>query len=103
MNLSTPPSPRSGSRSAHDGLTAFALAAGLAFGHIVAAMAEIGAAAAATLPAALVFAAAAAASTVCVLANLAQARGETALRARIGRWIVALGIGFAGASLPGLL
>ena len=66
-------------------------------------MAELGAAAAATLPAALVFAAAAAASTVCVLANLAQARGETALRARIGRWSAAIGLGFAGALLPSLL
>ena len=103
MDHSPSPSPRSRRRPVRDGLNTLALAAGLALGHIVAAMAELGAAATATLPAALVFAAAAAASTLCVLANLASARGEPALRTRVGHWVIALGIGFVGALLPGLL
>ena len=97
-----PETTRPNARPRHDGLTALALAAGLAFGHIVAAMAELGPLESTTLPAALVFAAAASASTLCVLANLASAQSTPARRARLARWIVALGLGFAGSLGPRL-
>ncbi len=88
--------------SGHDGLTAFALAAGLVFGHVVGAMAEHGAASSTTLPAALLFVVAASASTLCALANQAASKNTRAIRPRIARWLLALGAGFIGALSPTL-
>ncbi len=95
-------SPRPAARRS-DGLTAFALAAGLAFGHIVEAMAQTGPAGAATAFAAFVFVAAGTAATTCALAVVAGGKGGAPAQERIGGWIVAVGCGLLAALAPSLL
>ncbi|MEO6362987.1 MAG: hypothetical protein ABIO71_07140 [Caldimonas sp.] len=85
-----------------DNLTLLALAAGLAFGHVVEAMAERAAIGGQTIVVALVFLGAASASTVCAL--LALAAGERRSRhERITGWVAAIGAGVLAAIGPGLL
>jgi len=86
----------------HDGLTSLALAAGLAFGHFVQAMAESGQPGAATLFSALVFVLAASAGTVCALVSMASQADAARARARIPGWLLAIGAGFLGALAPTL-
>ena len=96
----TPPTPRPATRRS-DGLTPLALAAGLALGHIVAAMAETGPAGPATTFTALVFVIAGSAATTCALAATA-AQGGNGLRDRRPGWIVAIGAGLLAALAPGM-
>ncbi|HEX2542546.1 MAG TPA: hypothetical protein VHM00_15860 [Caldimonas sp.] len=90
------------SRKRSDGTTAVALAAGLLFGHVVAAMAAQAAAGPATVVAAFVFVTAACAGTVCALAQLTTSRGVALARHDLVRWVLALGAGVVGALSPGL-
>ncbi len=80
-----------------DGSTPLALAAGLAIGHVVAAMAESGVARTLALPSAILFVAAAAAAVVCALHGLASRRPGSAAPPPLARWITALGTGLVGA------
>ena len=86
----------------HDGLTALALAAGLAFGHFVQAMAEAGQPGAVTAFSALVFVLAASAGTVCALVAMASQVDAARARARVPGWMLAIGAGFLGALAPTL-
>ena len=97
MNPSSSPA-----RKRPHGATVLALAAGLAFGHIVAAMAAQELAGPATVVAALVFVAAGSASTIFALVQMA-ADGDIAIdRSDVVRWVVAIGAGLIGALSPGL-
>ena len=87
----------------HDGLTAFALAAGLVFGHFVQAMAESGQPGAVTLFSALVFLAAATAGTVCALVAMASRDDAARARERAPGWVLSIGAGLLGALAPGLV
>ena len=84
------------------GATALSLAAGLAFGHIVAAMAARELAGAATFGAALVFVVAGSAGTICGLVHLAGDSGMTTERSDVVRWIFAMGAGLVAALSPSL-
>ena len=87
----------------HDGLTPLALAAGLAFGHFVQAMAESGQPGAVTMFSALVFVIAASAGTLCALVSMASHADAAGARARIPGWLLAMGAGLLGALAPALL
>jgi hypothetical protein len=95
------PPPRSFARRRADGPTALALAAGLALGHVVAAMAEQSVAGALTIVAAFVFIAAGSAGTVCALLGLTAGSGVASGRGDVARWIFAIGAGLIGALSPG--
>jgi multisubunit Na+/H+ antiporter MnhB subunit len=83
-----------------DPLTLLALAAGLAMGHVVAAMAEQSTAPGLAMPAALVFVACGSAAVLCALAAAPRPRWPAP---RLGRWITAIGAGLLGALAPALL
>jgi hypothetical protein len=83
-----------------DSRTLLGLAAGLAMGHVVAAMAEPSAAAGVALPSAIVFLVFGSAATVCGLAAMPRPRWVSP---RFGLWITAIGAGLLGALLPPLL
>jgi len=95
------PSPRTAARKRADGPTALALAAGLAFGHVVAAMAAQELAGPATLVAAFVFVVAGSAGTLCALVQLASGSGVAIGRGDVVRWVFAIGAGLMGALSPG--
>ncbi len=86
----------------HDGLTPLALAAGLAFGHLVQAMAESGQPGAVTMFSALVFLLAASAATVCALVAMASRADAEGARDRVAGWLLAIGTGCLGALAPTL-
>ena len=92
---------RPAARKRADGPTALALAAGLAFGHVVAAMAAQELAGAATLVAAFVFVIAGSAGTLCALVQLASGSGVAIGRGDVVRWVFAIGAGLMGALSPG--
>ncbi len=86
---------------ARDSLTLFALASGLAMGHVVAAMAAQSAAPATALPSALVFLVCGSAGVLCALAAAPQPRRQAP---RFLRWTTAIGAGLlATLLLPALL
>lgn len=93
MNL--PSSPAEQRRA--DAPTAFALAAGLSIGHVVAAMADLEGAGDLTLASALVFVVAASGSTLCALAKLVSKSAHGGARSGGARWIIALGAGLLAA------
>jgi threonine/homoserine/homoserine lactone efflux protein len=95
MNDSSRAAPRS-----RDPLTLFALAAGLAMGQVVAAMAEPQAPPSVALPAALAFVVFGSAAVVCALAAVPRPRWTAP---RFGRWIAAIGAGLLMALAPALL
>ena len=99
--MNQPTSPNTLRRN--DGLTAFALAAGLVFGHFVQAMAESGVPGAVTMFSAVVFVAAATAGTVCALVTMASRADAARARARAGGWVLAIGTGFLAALAPTML
>jgi hypothetical protein len=94
-------SPRSATRPLLAGPTALAVAAGLAFGHVVAAMAAQELAGPATVVAALVFVAAGSAGTICALAHLAAGSGTAVARQDVLRWVTGIGAGLVAALSPG--
>jgi hypothetical protein len=83
-----------------DARTLLGLAAGLAMGHVVAAMAELSAAGGIALPSAIAFLVFGSAATVCALAAMPRPRW---VGPRFGLWIAAIGAGLLGALLPPLL
>jgi hypothetical protein len=83
-----------------DTLTLFALAAGLAMGHVVATMAEQSTAPNLALPSALAFVVFGSAGVLCALAAVPRPRW---VAPRIGRWITAIGAGLLGTLAPALL
>ena len=95
-------SPRPAARRS-DGLTPLALAAGLAFGHVVDAMARTGPGGPATALAALVFVIAGTTATACALAMLADGKGNAPARQRMAGWIAAVGCGLLAALAPTLM
>ena len=86
--------------TSRDSLTLLALAAGLAMGHVVAAMAEPSSASTSALPSALVFIVSGSAAVLCALASVPRPRW---VAPRFGRWITALGAGLLGSLAPALL
>ena len=91
---------RPAARHALDARTLLALAAGLAMGHVVVALAELSATSSMAMPSAIVFLLCGSASAVCALASLPRARW---VRPRFGLWFMAIGIGLLGALAPPLL
>ena len=90
------------SRPRPDASTPLALAAGLAIGHVVAAMAESGIDRTLAGPSAVVFVLASCAAVVCAL-QAARSRGpRPAAAAPLRRWVAALGAGLLSALAPGL-
>ena len=83
-----------------DSLTCIALAAGLAMGNVVTALAERAATSSIALPAAFVFVISCSAAVVCVLASVPRPRWTAPAT---GRWITAIGAGVLGALGPALL
>ena len=83
-----------------DSLTLVALAAGLAMGHVVVALAERAAVDRAALPAAIVFLVCGSAAVLCGLASVPRPRW---VAPRFARWATALGAGLLGALAPALL
>jgi len=87
-----------------DGSTPLALAAGLAVGHLVVAMAESGVERTLALPSAVVFVLASGAAVVCSLLATRAAMPRSAAAANVRRWVGAFGAGLLAAALaPGLL
>jgi hypothetical protein len=95
MNPSTRAAPLS-----RDSLALVALAAGLAMGHVVAALAERATRDAAALPSALVFLVCGSAAVLCSLASVPRPRW---VAPRFARWTTALGLGLLGSLGPALL
>ena len=87
-------------RPALDARTLLALAAGLAMGHVVAALAELSATSSLAMPSAIVFLLSGSAATVCGLASLPRPRW---VGPRFGLWFTAVGAGLLGALAPPLL
>ena len=94
---------RTATARALDNLTLLALAAGLAFGHVVGAMAERAAIGGQTVVVALFFLGAACAGTICALAAVSARQQAGAANERIAGWTVALCAGILAAIGPGLL
>jgi drug/metabolite transporter (DMT)-like permease len=83
-----------------DAQTLLALAAGLAMGHVVRAMAERSAESALAMPSAVVFLVCGCAGVVCALVAVPRPRW---VGPRIGRWVAAIGVGLLGALAPPLI
>jgi hypothetical protein len=83
-----------------DSLSLFALAAGLAMGHVVVAMAEQTTLSRATFASAVVFVVFGAAAVLCALASVPRPRW---VAPRFARWITAIGAGLLGSLAPALL
>jgi hypothetical protein len=95
MNDSTRAAPLS-----RDSLTLLALAAGLAMGHVVVALAERATLDGTALPAAIVFLVCGSAAVLCGLASVPRPRWAAP---RFARWMTALGAGLLGALVPALM
>ncbi|MDQ2736916.1 MAG: hypothetical protein M3Y55_18440 [Pseudomonadota bacterium] len=95
MNDSTGAAPPS-----RDPLTLIAIAAGLAMGHVVSALAERASANRFALPAALVFVVFGSLAMICALASVPRPRW---VAPRFARWITAIGGGLLGSLGPALL
>ena len=83
-----------------DSLTLMALAAGLAMGHVVVAMAEHAALPGLALPSAIVFVVFGSAAVLCTLAAVPRPRW---VAPQIARWLTAVGSGLLGALGPALI
>jgi drug/metabolite transporter (DMT)-like permease len=83
-----------------DTLTLLALAAGLAMGHVVVAMAGQSTAPGRALPSALVFVGCGSAAVLCALAAVPRPHW---VQPRVGRWVTAIGAGLLGTLAPNLL
>ncbi|MDQ6628112.1 MAG: hypothetical protein M3Z29_06620 [Pseudomonadota bacterium] len=83
-----------------DARTLLALAAGLAMGHVVRAMATTDAASTVALGSAMVFLLSGSAAVVCALAAMPRPRWAGP---RFGLWTAAIGAGLLGALAPPLL
>ncbi|MDQ2926658.1 MAG: hypothetical protein M3R22_00615 [Pseudomonadota bacterium] len=83
-----------------DPLTLVAIAAGLAMGHVVVALADRGDVNSFTLPSALVFVVFGSAAVLCGLAAVPRPRW---VAPRFARWITAIGGGLLGSLGPALL
>ena len=93
-------SPPTTTRPALDALTLLALAAGLAMGEVVRALAELSTASSVAMPSAIVFLVFGSAAAVCGLASVPRPQW---IGPRFGLWITALGCGLLGALAPPLL
>ncbi len=102
MNDPTPPdtTPAAVARPTLDVTALLALAAGLAMGHVVRALAQVTMEPGVALASAVFFVVFGAASTVCALASIPRAKR---VGPRFGLWITAVGAGLLGALAPPLL